>query len=453
MKDDHMHDATQIAHPSCGATDRVEDISLCTQNKGKLPYFTDFQGTPIEKELDCGQQVLGGHPSTPGKTSKYYQNQAGANKYFKHANECRPYKGPGTPQNNRCALPQTGIQILSIGGNTIVLDDSVEEPRGIPNRERCLEDFDFGCNNKCLGSILISSMTGHSIRLNDVEEETGLRGEENFVEMRSATGNFIQLNDHTIGVGNQSDCVPCPPNHAGEKRGVHIGSTSRHSIKLIDHMNPQCSPCRAEGGVPVARATEAYIQIKSGYGLETRYSDDNSQTETQNQWIQITNPQCISPDTDGNCNIERGPHFMRFQARPQGEPGVIFLRAGGHSVRSTYDMDIVMVGDKENNPADKFTYVSKKRISQTEDVDYRFSGKQHVFFAEEQILLMAGRDCPPAPKKKCKGPCLYSVIVSKCPVYCPLTGILHWTEQSMSERVLASAFHPCGCGWGRQGAE
>jgi hypothetical protein len=176
-----------------------------------------------------------------------------------------------------------------------------------------------------------------------------------------------------------------------------------------------------------------------------RYNDDNSQEQTQNQWIQITHPQCVNPETDDKCNRERGPHFLRFQGRPQGEPGIVFLRAGGHAIRQTYDMDIVLVGDKDKNPSDKFTYVSKKHIRATEDIDFRYSGELHIFFAEKYILLMAGRDCLPPPGKKCCGPCLYPVIIGRCPVICPLTGILHWTEMAMSERVFASgwASPPC----------
>jgi hypothetical protein len=134
--------------------------------------------------------------------------------------------------------------------------------------------------------------------------------------------------------------------------------------------------------------------------------------------------------------------------------GLVFLRAGGIAVRQTWDQDIVVVGDKKCNPADKFTYVTKKHIRITEDLDYRYSGQLHIFFAEKQILLMAGRDCPAPHKdpKPCGGPCLYSVIVARCPVYCPLTGILHWTEKAMSERVFASAWKPCGepCSGGTQ---
>jgi len=467
MKDDHLHYGGQWAHPECPPDPGGGSLDVCSTNSSDSPYLTDFQGTPIEKESMCEpncsttsgvqcSQILGGHSSTPGlppdDPTKYYESQGGANKFFKHKNECRPYKGPGTPQNNKCKLPQSGIQFLSIGGHTMVMDDSVEEPYGKPIWERSMEDFNFGCNDKCLGVFWIKSMTGHSFVMSDVEKETKIRGDMNYIQLKSATGNLIELNDETIG--SSEDCQ-CPPNLAGPKRGITMRSTSNHVIRMIDHLNEQCGPCRKEGGTPKAKATKAFIQIKSGYGLEMKFSDDNSQEQTQQQWIQITHPQCVDPNTDEKCNSCdsdecRGPHFLRFQGRPKGTPGIVFLRAGGHAIRQTYDMDIVLVGDKEKNPSDKFTYVSKKRMSSTEDVDFRYSGQLHIFFAEKQILLMAGRDCPPKEGGGCKGPCLYNVIVARCPVICPLTGILHWTEKAMSERVFASAYHPCQvpCGGG-----
>ena len=450
FKDDHLHYGGQWANPSCPPDPGGGSLDICSTSTGSDPYFTDFQGKPIEKNDECGTNFLGGHPSTPGlppdKPTNYYKSQQGANKFFKHENECRPYKGPGTPQNNKCQLPQSGVQILSIGGHTMVMDDSVEEPHGIPNWERSTQDFNFGCNDKCLGVFWIKSMTGHSFVMSDVEERTKLRGDQNYIQLKTASGNKIEMNDETIG---ESEDCQCPPNLAGPNRGIKLDSTSKHRIWMIDHLNEQCSPCRKEGGIPIAKATQAYIQIRSGYGLEMRYNDDHSQVTTQSQWIQILHPQCVDPNTDEQCNDCgspecRGPHFLRFQGRPKGSPGIVFLRAGGHAIRQTYDMDIVIVGDKEKNPSDKFTYVSKKRLSSTEDIDFRYSGQLHIFFAEKQILLMAGRDCPPKDSGGCKGPCLYNVIVARCPVICPLTGILHWTEKAMSERVFASAYGGCG---------
>jgi len=475
FKDDHLHYGGQWAHPSCPPTPGGAGLDVCSiHNDGNPgPFFTDFHGKPIEGKALCEpgcanpegvqcSKILGGHSSTPGlppdNPTKYHEVQSGANKFFKHENECRPVKGPGTPQNNKLDLPQSGIQFLSISGHTMVMDDSVEEPKGIPEWERSTKAFDFGCNDKYLGVFYMKSATGHSFTMSDVEELSQLRGKDNYVELKSASGNKIQLNDHTIGA---PDCPGCPPNIAGEERGIHLESTSTHRIKMIDHLNEQCAPCRKEGGTPTPKATRAYIQIRSGYGLEMRYNDDFSQQETQQQWIQILHPQCVDPNTDVYCNSCesaecRGPHFLRFQGRPKGTPGVVFLRAGGHAIRQTYDMDIVLVGDKEKNPSDKFTYVSKKFITSAEDIHFRYSGELHIFFAEKQILLMAGRDCPPPEDDPtgCKGPCLYNVIVARCPVICPLTGILHWTEKAASERVFASAYHPCQvpCGGGDCGS-
>lgn len=447
FKDDHIHYGGQWAHTSCGA--KGGDVSTCSTNSSNSPYFSDIHGNPIEGSGDCGSPILQGKSSTPGfppdPPTKYYDSNKGSNPFFKNKNECRPYKGPGTKQNNKCDLPQSGIQFLSIAGNTMVFDDSVEEPRGKPEWERSLQDFDYGCTDKYLGRMYIRSAHGHEIALSDVEEKSKLRGKDNYIRLLSSGGNKIELNDHTVGPEGDQDC---PPRYAGEERGVHIQSTSNHVIKMIDHMNVQCSPIRKAGGIPQAKATKAYIQIKSGSGLEMRFSDDSSQEKTDKQWIQITHPQCVNPSTDDNCNSGsssecRGPHFLRFQGRPKGQPGIVFLRAGGHSIRQTYDMDIVLVGDKEKNPADKFTYVSKKHIRTVEETDFRYSGDMHILFAEKQILLMAGRDCPPKEEGKCWGPCLYPVVLGRCPWVCPLTGAIHWTETAISERVFASGWRNC----------
>lgn len=435
FKDDHLHYGGQWAHPDCKAEPGGEDVALCAKKKGDRPYFTDPNGEPIEKEAECegkssSSKIISGHPSTP-KGTMHENTNKGSNPNFKHENECRPYKGPGTPQNNRCDLPQSGVQIMSIAGHVWVADDSVEEPRGKPIWERSKENFDFGCNDKFLGRTYWKSATGQGIKLSDIESKSKLRGDMNGIFIDSATGSFIHLNDETIGEEGKG----CPPNYAGPKRGVHIGSTSLHQINLVDHMNQQCSPVRKEGGIPINKATKAYLNVKSGYGNEMMFNDEGSQTVTGSQWLQLTQPQCAG-DQDSRCNSDRGPHFLRFQGRPKGQPGVVFLRAGGHSVRSTYDMDVVLVGDKEKNPADKFTYVSKRHIRATEKTDFRYSGELHILFAEQQILLMAGRDCS---GEKCIAPCLYPVVVGRCPWVCPLTGAIHWTEKALSERVFASA--------------
>jgi hypothetical protein len=466
FKDDHLHYGGQWGHPKCspdpGGSPNVGETP-CSEHDDKLPYFTDFHGKPIEGESKCKggsrcnadkgescDKIIGGHPSTPfsppPKPTKYPNTNKGQNKFYKHLNECRPISGPGTPQNNKMDLPQSGIQFLSISGHSWVMDDSVEEPRGKPEWERSLEPFDFGCNDKYLGLMYQKSATGHAFEMSDVEEDTGIRSDQNWIRMLSANGNKIELNDHTfgspVGMGECNCNVICPPRLAGAQRGIHLQSTSDHVINMVDHLNEQCSPCRCEGGTPVNKATQAFIQVRSGYGLEQVFRDDFSQQQTQQQYIQITNPQCARAEKDNPdpfCNKERGPHFLHMRAQPQGSPGLILLRAGGHYMRSTYDSDFVFVGDREKNPSDKFTYVSRNYIDAVEQVHFRYAGELHIFFAEKQILLMAGRDCPPPPDGDEDGPCLFPVVVGRCAVICPYTNITHWTDTSLSERVFASA--------------
>ncbi len=447
FKDDHLHHGGQWSHPDYGGNGEPF-ISNCWEGQSA----TDIFGKPVEntscKEKVSNNSILGGHPNRPSDSEEDKQ-QTGSNKFFKNQNETRPYVGPQNPQNNKCDLPQAGIQFLSISGHTWVMDDSVDQPRGDIEWETSTKAFDYGCNDRYVGRTYWRSSTGHEVSLSDHESETGLRSDKNMIRIRSASGNSIELNDETIGSGKG-----CPTDYAGEKRGIRMRSTSNHLFEMIDHMNLQCSPTRRSGGVPTSKASKALVRIRSGGGLEFVLSDDGSQEETGNQFIQLVHPQCIGAETDEKCNASnkegsRGPHVLKFQGRPYGEPGTVFLRAGGHSVRQTYDMDVVYVGDKERNPSDKYTYVSRHNFSNTEGYEFKSADTFHIQ-AKNQILLFAGEDCPPAPKKKCKGSCVYGVVIARCPIFCPLTGILHWSDKSVSERVFASGYHPCaaGCGGG-----
>jgi len=409
FKDDHLHNSGNWAHTSCVSGSELDCI--------------DADGNPTEKTECEGEEsnstILGGHPSTPKDTTYGLDSNKGSNPYFKHANECRPYRGVGTPQNNKITLPQSGVQVLSCSGHTWFMDDSVEEPSGIPDWERSLQPFDFGCNNKFLGKIKIISATGHSFEMSDVEEESQLRGEDNYIRLKSATGNSIELNDHTVG---KKDCAGCPPNLAGSKRGITLRATSNHTIEMIDEDNEQCSPCRMEGGVPIAKAKKAFIKIRTGYGLEILMKDEDSQEETKEQHIQIFCPQ--------KDNIERGPHIMRFQEKADG-PGVVFLRVGGNYICSTYDDHYTVVGDKEKNPSNKMVIVSKNTLISTEEF-YFNSAEIHAFMAKKIILLMAGEDCPPKKGDKCQA-CVW-------PVLC-----LSPKGVTISDRVFVSASPDAAC--------
>lgn len=460
LKDDHLHYAGQWAHPQCGVPDGetscVEDADngsqedrlrggfgiqgLTTELQGEITVktvadaeeeanttdLTPKQGKKKE-EVPCegkksNSKIIGGHPSTGAPNTKYYKSQVGANPFFKHRQECRPYKGPPTPQNNTCDLPQTGIQIMSISGHTFVMDDSVEEPSGEPTWDR---EFDFGCNDHYVGRTYWKSATGHLIEMSDVESPPGddgakLRGKDNYIKILTATGNKIELNDHTE---SQKDCPGCPPNIAGSERGIHLRSTSNHTIDMVDETNEQCAPCRMEGGAPIPKAKKAFVRIRTGYGLEMKYHDDDSQEETKQQYIQIFCPQ--------RDNEERGPHIHRYQEAPSG-PGLVFLRVGGNYIVSTYDNHITIVGDEEKNPSDLMEIVTRTNLVYTKDVYLNITDKLHLFYAKEVILLLAGEDC--SGGADCGGgcggeePCFGAVIV-----YDFCTGCVR-----ISDRVFAS---------------
>lgn len=414
MKDDHLHSSGVNVNPSCGLG-------------GSEVNCLDSQGNPTEK-TECEDEksnasILGGHPGTPKGTTYGLNSNKASNPYAKHSNECRPYKGPGTPQNNKVMLPQSGAQITTLSGQALVMDDSVEEPTGIPEWERSLEDFSFGCNNKFLGYIMLISATGHRFKLNDVESDSALRGPENGIEFLTANGNRIMMSDHTVG---KKDCQDCPPNVAGSQRGIFMETTAKNKFEMCDEDNEQCAPCRKEGGIPIAKAKKAYIRARTGYGLEILMKDSSSQEETQQQHIQI-----LCPHKD---NTERGPHILRMQEKAQGA-GLVFLRVGGDYVCSTYDNHYTVVGSKENNPSNKITIVSKNTVIETEKF-YMNSAEVHAFLAKKIILLMAGKDCKPqgwdGESESCQ-PCVW-------PVLC-----MSPKGVTISDRVFVSASKDAGC--------
>jgi len=395
FKDDKMHESGSWGHPSCGAS-------------GPEITCTDENGDPVEK-TDCGNQGT-------------IQRKA-SNPYFAQQSECRPIQGPGTPQNNKLDLKQSGIQILTLSGQTIIMDDSVDQPQGSPDWESSIKPFDFGCNDTFKGKIKFMTATGHAIEMSDVEEGKGLRGEENFIRLKTATGILFEMNDHTVG---PTDCPGSPPNLAGAKRGFTMRSSSNHTFEMIDEDNEQSSPCRKEGGVPVAKAKKAFIRARTGYGLEILMKDDSSQEETQQQHIQIFCPQ--------KDNEERGPHILRLQEAPDG-PGMVFLRVGGNYICSTYDNHYTIVGDKEKNPTNKITVVSKHTIIDT-DKFYVNIAEIHAFIADEIILLMAGKDCKPENWDGSPDSCVACV----WPVVC-----LSPKGLTISDRVFVSASKDAAC--------
>lgn len=410
LKDDHIHYAGQWAHPQCGVkqgdTSCVEGAAAGSDNDDlrssgfvnpdtdrseeadrTLPQF----GKKKEETFCKSGKIIGGHPSTSAQGSSYIESQVGSNPYFKHRQECRPYRGPNTPQNPSADLPQSGIQFMSMSGHTFVMDDSVQEPFGNPEWER---EFDFGCTNLFEGRTYWQSATGHRIEMSDVEldDEPCVRENKNWIKILSASGNKIELNDHTV-----------PKCEAGEQRGIHLQSTSNHTIDMCDNTNEQCSPCKKDGGVPISKAYKAFVRIRTGYGLEMHFGDDNDQTETQKQYIQI-----LCPHKD-NC---RGPHIHRYQEAPSG-PGLVFLRVGGNYVCVTTDHHITVVGDigECSPPSNMIEIISKIKLVYTKDIYLNITDKSHIFLAAEKILLLAGKDCPGAGGEADQMPCPAPILV------------------------------------------
>lgn len=425
FKDDHLHYAGQYAHPTTGGIVKPGDVT-CIEGAGigiditKAIGLGDFlpdlnpvdsgndlnsaeegsedDDTPEEgaklEDPSCSANIIGGHPDTPyfpsWRPTKYQKQQVGANPFFKHENECRPYRGPGNNRNNTAMLPQSGIQMMSISGHTWVMDDSVEEPTGDCAWERSLRPFDYGCNNIYNGYMGLFSSSGHKFIMSDIEQdEPNKRGEDNYIRLESQAGNIIELNDMEKEIGI-----------AGFRRGISMRSTSKHLFMMIDEDNEQDLIPRSDGNQPVNKAKKAFIKIRSGYGIEFKIEDTNSQEVTVAQSLQMFCPQ--------KDNTERGPHIMRFQEAPSG-PGQIMLRAGGDYITITYDDHVEMVGDKEKNPSNKIGIISKNKVVSTEQV-YINLARMHVFLAKEQILLLAGQDCPSQGNGE-MGPCPAQVLV------------------------------------------
>lgn len=404
IKDDPIHPVGQWANPDCGIGGG--DVSDCSINPDK----------------DC---------ENPADKPK------GANPYFKHKNECWPYRGPGTPQNNKADLDQTGMQFLTKSGQSISMKDDVDEPRGNSEWERSLDSFDYGCNDVFKGSIAIHSSTGQKITASDTESDTNIRDDKNGVFIRTACGNEISANDHTVkGSGDDTS------KRAGRERGIKLQSTSLGLIQICDWDNEQSSPDRRDGGVPVNKAKKAYILIRTGYGLQMMFADRASQEETQTQFINI-----LSPQKD---NTERGAHMIHMQEAKEG-PGLVFIRAGGNLILNSYDSMVDIVGT-ETNPANKISIVTNKYVVNTADIHYHYSGKSHVLQSEDYIFLLAGRDCDEIiddgngniQVNEKSVPCAYRVVIDRNPMKCPVVDwMCHYTtERSTSERVLASGFSP-----------
>ena len=133
--------------------------------------------------------------------------------------------------------------------------------------QKSTDPFDFGCDDKFVGRTYWKSATGHLIEMNDIERVGGgndqVRGNKNGIKLKSALGNQIFLCDSTEG--------PKCDGRAGSLQGISMTSTSNHRFVMSDEGNERIYPCRRDGAVPQNNANAAYIQIKSGYGLQMTF--------------------------------------------------------------------------------------------------------------------------------------------------------------------------------------
>lgn len=403
FKDDHLHYCGQWASPSCVAESNSGDASGCVLGPPNSSIYNiesapnteisiDISGTNTQVgtgrettgcSIEDRTSILGGEPMTQTRTT----SQGGRNPFFKQKNECRPYRGPQTPQNNKCDLPQTGVQILSISGHTFVMDDSVNQPRGGMTWDRSTAPFDFGCDNKFVGRSYWKSTTGHFIELNDLEKtEEGFdqtRSDNNGVKIKSALGNEIFLCDGTeINEVTGGGCK----GKASSNQGIRLVSTSNHQIIMSDEGNEREYPCRRDGAVPFANANSAYMQLRSGYGLQITLNDSPSQNTTQGQSIDIIAPQ---------KSIENGarPHVIQLQ---EGYPdieesGYIQVRSGGNLFLYAAENALELI------EGHKIVYTKTNRLDYTENNFFHIGKGNHVVKVDEKIFLLAGRDYPPPP--------------------------------------------------------
>jgi hypothetical protein len=404
MKDDPFHYCGQWANPKCGQkiyregdvsciegvpnpVDEASEKSAQTSFVGSsselnaqlisfgeeyLPDRERFDSCKITKELSDADRA----------DNQLKSSQNGTNPFFKQASECRPYRGPGTPENNKCDLPQTGIQILSLSGHSFVMDDSVEYPSGESDWHRSLSFFDYGCTDLFMGRVYLKSSSGHSIEMNDLESTTKVRDVKNGIKLQSALGNLIFMCDESFNKRGQ----------AADNQGIIIRSTSNNIIQLSDEGNKlDVEPRTSNKQGPVSKATGAKIMMRTGYGLMFEMRDASNQEKTENQFVRI-----IAPQKD---NKVRGPHVFVMAEKPTGK-GQVLLRTGGEFIQICTDdsTDIVgyrQEGDKTiNNDGNKAEIIARDRYQFVTRNKYEHQNGQTIDWADQVKYVLAGKDYP-----------------------------------------------------------
>jgi hypothetical protein len=433
FKDDPFHYGGQWSSPKCGDTSHADGDVSCiigvpnptTDTSAAGPAATSINNqfdqyydsnTPFfeydqfkipehERHLSCDayQKI----PSERRPDSQIKNNQVGKNPFFKNANECRPYRGPQTPQNNKCDLPQTGIQLLSLSGHSWVMDDSVEAPVGNSDWHSSLRKFDFGCTDKFLGRTYWVSATGHKISMNDIEAASNTRGAENGIKLLSANGNEIFLCDE--GTNDKG--------FATVNNGIRLKDAATNTITLSARGNKKSNVPRKGSNPAQAQSSESYIEMRTGYGLSFEMVDQGGQKNTVSQYIRL-----ISPQKDNQIH---GPHILSFVEKAEG-PGQVLLRSGGSFLVTTTSHCYEIIGwlnkkgenernDLVDNSSDKLTYVSRNNMILTGPSGNNFTMSKKIITISDDISAMfAGKDYDQKDKDgkvTGKGPGCFPVVV------------------------------------------
>jgi hypothetical protein len=362
----------------------------------------------------------------------------------------RPYLGADTPMKNKCELKQSGLQIQCISGHQIVMDDSVNKPK--PDKIKWFNKFNYGCDEIFKGKFFLRSSTGHYIGMDDTEEIKEIRGKDNGIKIQTACGHYMKFKDHTL-----------EGEIAADDRQIEIGTTSGHTFTMNDAGNEQASPKRKDGGEIKRKAKEAFIQLKTGYGILFRMDDSTSQEETRNQFIMLA----ANPKETTNC---KQGHMLLMQLEESGG-GFVELTSGGRFMMASKGSSMEAVGTDECE-ASKVSIVHGDYLIEAKKTMFT-KCKTSVTRADSFILLAAGHDCPnpdgsgneasaaanaalnsadqslaaaqgqPGQNIDDPGPCIYPIIIAKKPWSCPLTGKVHWT--CYSDRVFASSSKDSQC--------
>lgn len=351
---------------------QASEKTFCTTDGSKTAdqNAVYYQKKPSESVQN--KTIIGGQPES--QVNPY--TQKGTNPFFKNQNECRPYMGPLTPQNNKCDLPQTGIQFLSISGHTFVMDDSVAQPRGSMSWKRSLSEFDFGCNNKFYGRTYWKSTTGHLIEMNDLERPTGnaVRSEKNGIKIKSATGNEIFLCDSMTG----KDLYTAT---ASKEHGITITTGSKHKITMSDDGNTKDWKYRKDGTERKSNANKAFVKIETGYGLAIEMNDAR-QKEDDYQFIKISTPVRTSKVGGGTSG-----HMLLFQENKD-TAGFIQLRSTGNLIIQSSDSVLT------STDGDVYNYVKNNKLDYTVGKTFIRAKDKIVMQSEDSVYILAGNDYP-----------------------------------------------------------